>query len=176
MFRWSSVAPVSEAKTKSADFCVPFCERLLLMGCEHHAVRSSAAPPSRAGAPGSRRSARGASPGRGRSVTTIRGMSSSRHRNLACMWVSFRAVGAERLIITRDLEARSLIRRITDAVPGADVVVVRLRAPLDVVEAGIRERNRPHPEWFLDGADNGRATRRGSSHRQRCAIDRCDGG
>ena len=67
------------------------------------------------------------------------------HRNLACMWVNFRAVGAERLIISRVLEARSLISHITDAVPGTDVVVVRLRAPLDVVEARIRDRNRSHP-------------------------------
>ena len=74
------------------------------------------------------------------------------HRNLACMWVNFRAVGVERLIISRVLETRSLIRHITDAVPGADVVVVRLRAPLDVVEARIRDRNRSHPEWFLDTA------------------------
>ena len=74
------------------------------------------------------------------------------HRNLACMWVNFRAIGAERLIITRVLETRSLLRRITEAVPRADVVVVRLRAPLDVVEARIRERNRSHPEWFLDAA------------------------
>jgi hypothetical protein len=57
-----------------------------------------------------------------------------------------------RLIISRVLEARSLIRHITDAVPGADVVVVRLRAPFDVVEARIRDRNRSHPEWFLDAA------------------------
>jgi broad-specificity NMP kinase len=74
------------------------------------------------------------------------------HRNLACMWTNFRAVGAERLIISRVLEARSLIRRISDAVPGADVVVVRLRAPLDVVEARIRDRNPSHPEWFLNAA------------------------
>jgi hypothetical protein len=68
------------------------------------------------------------------------------------MWVNFRAVGAERLIVSRVLEARSLIRRITNAVPGADVVVVRLRAPLDIVEARIRERNRSHAKWFLDTA------------------------
>jgi predicted kinase len=68
------------------------------------------------------------------------------------MWTNFRAVGAERLIISRVLEARSLIRRITDAVPGAEVVVVRLRAPLDVVESRIRDRNLSHPEWFLNAA------------------------
>ncbi len=72
-------------------------------------------------------------------------MSSWRTATLPCMWVNFRAVGAERLIISRVLEARSLISHITDAVPGTDVVVVRLRAPLDVVEARIRDRNRSHP-------------------------------
>ena len=74
------------------------------------------------------------------------------HRNLACMWTNFRAVGAERLIISRVLEARSLVARIADAVPGADVVIVRLRAPLDVIEARIRNRNLAHPEWFLGAA------------------------
>jgi adenylylsulfate kinase len=74
------------------------------------------------------------------------------HRNLACMWTNFRAVGAERLIITRVLEARSLIGRIHRAVPGAEVVVVRLRAPLDIIQARIRSRDREQPEWFLDAA------------------------
>ena len=76
------------------------------------------------------------------------------HRNLACMWVNFRAVGVERLIVTRVLESRSLVRHLKDAVPGAEVVVVRLRAPLSVVQARIRERNRDHPEWFLDAAEH----------------------
>ena len=76
------------------------------------------------------------------------------HRNLACMWRNFRAVGVERLIVTRVLEARSLIRRVADAVPGAEVVVVRLRAPLPVVQARIRERDRDHPEWFLGAAEH----------------------
>jgi chloramphenicol 3-O-phosphotransferase len=76
------------------------------------------------------------------------------HRNLACLWLNFRAVGVERLIVTRVLESRSLIRRVTDAVPGAEVVVVRLRAPLGVVQARIRDRDRDHPEWFLDAAEH----------------------
>jgi len=74
------------------------------------------------------------------------------HRNLACMWTNFRAVGAERLIITRVLEARSLIGRIRRAVPGAEVVVVRLRAPLDVIQGRIRSRDHEQSEWFLDAA------------------------
>jgi chloramphenicol 3-O-phosphotransferase len=74
------------------------------------------------------------------------------HQNLACMWRNFRAVGTERLIVTRVLEARSLLTRIADAVPGAEVVVVRLRAPLDVIEARIRGRDHAHPGWFLAAA------------------------
>ena len=77
----------------------------------------------------------------------------ARH-NLACMWLNFRAVGVERLIVTRVLESRSLIRHLTDAVPGAEVVVVRLRAPLAVVQARIRERNRDRADWFLDAAEH----------------------
>src|SRR5919202_742308 len=76
------------------------------------------------------------------------------HRNLASLWQNFRAVGVERLIVTRVLETRPLIRRIDDAVPGAEVVVVRLRAPLEVVQARIRARDRDHPEWFLDAAEH----------------------
>lgn len=76
------------------------------------------------------------------------------HRNLACMWQNFRAIGAERLIVTRVLESRSLIQRIEHAVPGAQVVVVRLRAPLEVVQARIRARERHHPEWFLATAEH----------------------
>jgi adenylylsulfate kinase len=74
------------------------------------------------------------------------------HRNLASMWKNFRAVGTERLIVTRVLESRSLIRRIEDAVPGANVVVVRLRAPLEIVDARIRAREPQQPEWFLSAA------------------------
>lgn len=75
------------------------------------------------------------------------------HRNLACMWQNFRAVGVERLIVTRVLESRSLVRRIEEAVPNAQVVVVRLRAPLKIIQARIRARDR-EPEWFLEAAEH----------------------
>jgi chloramphenicol 3-O-phosphotransferase len=75
------------------------------------------------------------------------------HRNLGSMWENFRAVGTERLIVTRVLESRSLIRRIEDAVPGASVVVVRLRAPLEIVHARIRAREPQQPDWFLAAAE-----------------------
>jgi len=57
------------------------------------------------------------------------------HRNLACMWANFRQVGAGRLLLVRVLEARSLLRQVAEAVPGAEITVVRLRAPLAVLHA-----------------------------------------
>jgi hypothetical protein len=74
------------------------------------------------------------------------------HRNLACMWANFRQAGADRLILVRVLEARSLLRRVTEAVPGAQVTVVRLRAPLAVIHERIRSREASDPDWFLDAA------------------------
>jgi predicted kinase len=74
------------------------------------------------------------------------------HRNLACMWANFRDAGASRLLVVRVLEARSLLRRIAEAVPGAEITVVRLRAPLDVVRARIRAREAGDPSWFLGAA------------------------
>jgi adenylylsulfate kinase len=73
------------------------------------------------------------------------------HRNLASMWQNFQASGAQRLIVSRVLEARSGLRRITKAVPGAEITVVRLRAPLIVLHRRIRARN-PQPEWYLNAA------------------------
>jgi hypothetical protein len=58
------------------------------------------------------------------------------HRNLACMWVNFQRAGAGRLLLCRVLEARSLLTRTTEAVPGAVITVVRLRAPLEAVRTG----------------------------------------
>jgi ribose 1,5-bisphosphokinase PhnN len=74
-------------------------------------------------------------------------------RNLACMWANYRDAGAERLLLARVLEARSLLRYVTAAVPHADITVVRLRAPWEVVEARIRYRERGRdPSWFLEAA------------------------
>ena len=74
------------------------------------------------------------------------------HRNLACMWANFRQAGADRLIFARVLETRSLLRRVTKAVPGAQITVVRLRAPLAVLHERIRSREASDPDWFLDAA------------------------
>lgn len=75
------------------------------------------------------------------------------HANLACMWQNFQRAGATRLLLCRVLEARSLLRRVTEAVPGADITVVRLRSPWKLVEARIiaREAGRD-PQWYLSTA------------------------
>jgi hypothetical protein len=75
------------------------------------------------------------------------------HRNLACMWANFRDAGAERLLLCRVLEARSLLRRIEEAVPGAAIIVVRLRAPLPLLHERIRGREAGRdPGWYLGAA------------------------
>jgi len=75
------------------------------------------------------------------------------HRNLACMWSNFRQAGATRLIVCRVLEDRSLLRHITDAVPGAQITVIRLTATLGELHARIRTREAGRdPQWYLDTA------------------------
>ena len=78
------------------------------------------------------------------------------HRNLACMWANFQRSGAERLLLCRVLEARSLLRHIRQAVPGADFSVVGLRAPLPILHARIaaREagRDASQIDWYRNAA------------------------
>ncbi len=75
------------------------------------------------------------------------------HQNLACMWSNFRQAGIDRLLVSRVLEARSLLRHIAEAVPGARITVIRLRVRLEVLEARIRARETSgDPEWFLGAA------------------------
>jgi hypothetical protein len=76
------------------------------------------------------------------------------HRNLACMWANFQRAGASRLLLCRVLEARSLLSRITKAVPGAVITVVRLCTPLEAVRARVRAREAGRdPQWYLAAAE-----------------------
>jgi predicted kinase len=71
---------------------------------------------------------------------------------MACMWSNFRHAGVDRLIVSRVLEARSLLRHLAEAVPGARITVIRLRVRPEVLEARIRAREAGDPEWFLGAA------------------------
>jgi hypothetical protein len=75
------------------------------------------------------------------------------YRNLACVWSNFAAAGAERLLLERVLEQRSQLQELEAAIPGAEVTVVRLRAPLAAVERRVLGRE-PHAasEWHLGAA------------------------
>jgi hypothetical protein len=72
------------------------------------------------------------------------------HRNLASLWSNFAAAGAERLLLERVLEQRSQLRHLREAIPGAEVTVVWLRAPLALIERRVRGREpRRASEWHL---------------------------
>jgi DNA polymerase III delta prime subunit len=75
------------------------------------------------------------------------------HCNLASLWSNFRAAGATRLLVCRVLECRSLLRYIADAVPGASIVIVRLRAPLNLIHERLRARESPRSaDWYIEVA------------------------
>ena len=77
------------------------------------------------------------------------------HRNLACLWANYRDAGAERLIVCRVLEARSLLDRVADAVPGAEITVVGLRVPLPLLHRRLRAREAGRdPSWYLGAASD----------------------
>lgn len=74
------------------------------------------------------------------------------YRNLAALWSNFAAVDASRLLLSVLVEQRSDLRRVSEAVPEAAVTVVRLHAPLPVLEERIRLREPGSPEGEIDGA------------------------
>ncbi len=61
-------------------------------------------------------------------------------RNLAAVWSNCRAAGARRLILARVIESRADLGGYRSAVPGARIVVCRLRAPARTLASRIRRR------------------------------------
>ena len=74
------------------------------------------------------------------------------YQNLAAIWSNFAAVGASRLLLAGLVEQRSELRLVSEAVPGAAVTVVRLRASPSVLEERIRLREPSSPETEIEGA------------------------
>lgn len=73
--------------------------------------------------------------------------------NLAAIWTNYARAGARRLIINRVIESRSELDGVRHAVPGADIVVVRLRARPETLQARVRRRGRGiSTDWQLDRA------------------------
>ena len=61
-------------------------------------------------------------------------------RNLAAVWANFRAAGAGRLILADVLESRDDLAGYRAAVPGAAILVVRLRASVATLTGRVRGR------------------------------------
>ncbi len=60
--------------------------------------------------------------------------------NLAAVWPVYAAAGAERLLVARVVEDRSELARYRQAVPGAEIVVCRLTAPIATMQDRVRSR------------------------------------
>ncbi len=54
-------------------------------------------------------------------------------RNLAAVWQNYQSAGAMRLVLADVVESREDLERYRRAVPGAEIMVVRLEAPLEVI-------------------------------------------
>jgi len=76
------------------------------------------------------------------------------HRNLAAVWANYAAAGAERLLFERVLEGRGLLARVEEVVPGAEITVVRLRAPLALLRERILARQVGDSSWYLGAAEH----------------------
>ena len=75
------------------------------------------------------------------------------YRNLAAVWANYAAAGAERLIVAYVIEARGEIEPRRAAVPGADIVVVRLRAADETLRSRVSGRDHgASREWHLHRA------------------------
>lgn len=62
-------------------------------------------------------------------------------RNLRSVWANYRAAGIERLVIAAVVERRSELAHYEDAVPGAEIVLCRLLAPIATMHDRLRSRD-----------------------------------
>ncbi len=62
-------------------------------------------------------------------------------RNLEAAWKTFAAAGIERLVLARHVERPEDVAALRGALPGVELTVVEVRAPLDLVEARLRARD-----------------------------------
>jgi chloramphenicol 3-O-phosphotransferase len=70
-------------------------------------------------------------------------------RNLAAVWAGYRAAGAGRLILVDVVEARADLDGYRAAVPGAGILVVRLRAALPTIQQRLQGRETGASlEWY----------------------------
>ncbi len=61
-------------------------------------------------------------------------------KNLAAIWANFQQAGAQRLVLADVLEEREHLQRYRQAVPSAQILVIRLHASLPTVEHRLKSR------------------------------------
>lgn len=61
-------------------------------------------------------------------------------KNLAAVWPNFRALGIDYLVLARVIEDRDQLARYMEAVPEADIKIVRLTAPPQLVQERLKKR------------------------------------
>jgi hypothetical protein len=66
------------------------------------------------------------------------------YRNLALLWPNFAAQGAQRLLLEQIVEHAAQLRQLRGALPTSTIQVVRLTAPLSLIEERLRARE-PYP-------------------------------
>ena len=74
-------------------------------------------------------------------------------KNLAAIWTNYQEYGASRLVVADVIETREDLDRYRTAIPGADIFLARLRAPLETLAQRIRQRETGSSlEWHLERA------------------------
>jgi len=72
------------------------------------------------------------------------------HANLRSVWTNYAAAGATRLLVAAAMENSVELDRVKSAIPNAEIVVCRLRAPLETMMARVRLREPGmHQERFV---------------------------
>lgn len=62
------------------------------------------------------------------------------YRNLAALWGNYAATGVHMLLLAYAVENRAALNGVQETVPGAEVIVCRLRAPLETMQQRVRLR------------------------------------
>jgi len=74
------------------------------------------------------------------------------YRNLAALWANYSDAGADRLLLSLLMERRSDLEPVQEAIPDANITVVRLHAPLAVIEERLRSREKTDVEREVSAA------------------------
>jgi adenylylsulfate kinase len=74
------------------------------------------------------------------------------YRNLASVWANYQEAGADRLLLSLLMERKSDLQGVYEAIPAAEIKVVRLSAPLALIEERLRLREKTIPDEEVSAA------------------------